>query len=192
MKASYLTGKYLLAMPSLADPRFHKAVILICAHDENGAMGLVVNHPLRSMTFSGLVKQLPFDDAEKAKLEAMDLPLFTGGPVESARGFLLHSNEILYADTIRVGDHFGVTGTLDSLKTITPPASMDDPKPLFILGHAGWTAGQIEQEIQDNAWLVSDADPAIVFDQNYKNKWTLATRKMGIDPALLSSEAGRA
>ncbi len=185
-----LAGKILLAMPTLGDPRFHKAVILVCAHDENGAMGLVVNHRLPGVDFKELLEQLKITTDIEVNLNEVILPIFSGGPVEGSRGFLLHTSDFKQKDTVNIDQNFSVTGTIEALQKIARGEGPDDI--LFILGYAGWTAGQLEQEIKDNAWLVSDPDPSIIFHHNDDEKWELATRKMGIDPAMLSSEAGRA
>ncbi|MDB2682829.1 YqgE/AlgH family protein [Alphaproteobacteria bacterium] len=185
-----LAGRVLLAMPMLGDPRFNKAVILVCAHDENGAMGLVVNHRLPGVDFQELLDQLKIPTDIEVDLKNVVLPIFAGGPVEGSRGFLLHSTEYRQKDTIDIDDRFAVTGTIEALQHIVHGDGPDDI--LFILGYAGWTAGQLEQEIKDNAWLVSDPDPEVIFHQNHDEKWDMAARKMGIDPAMLSVEAGRA
>lgn len=188
--ASYLTGKLLLAMPSMGDPRFHKAVIFICAHDENGAMGLVINHTMPGLELSQLLEQLKIHSEIKVDLDKISIPILSGGPVESARGFLLHSTDFVQKDTVKIDERYGITGTIDALKEI---ASGNGPERLlFILGYAGWSPGQLEHEIQDNAWLVADADPEIIFRAPAEEKWTLAINTLGINPAMLSGAAGRA
>jgi putative transcriptional regulator len=185
---SRLAGKLLLAMPGLGDPRFHHAVIFMCAHDENGAMGLVINNVLPGLQFQSVLGQMKiFQSQNKTDLS---IPVMTGGPVESVRGFLLHSPEFHHKDTIALGDFFAVTGTVDALRAVaegTGPEHM-----LFMLGYAGWGTGQLDAEIQDNAWMVADADPAIVFHAAPEEKWSLGMQKLGIDPAMLSAQAGRA
>ncbi len=184
---NYLTGRLLLAMPAMGDPRFHKAVIYMCAHDENGAMGLVINHTLPGVDLSQLLKQLNITPEET---KARDSAVMSGGPVETARGFVLHSNDFEQSDTIKIDEDFYVTGTIDALKAI---AGGDGPdKMLFILGYAGWSKGQLDQEMQQNAWLVTDPDPDLIFAAPPEEKWTKAIQKLGIDPAMLSGEAGRA
>lgn len=185
-----LAGKFLLAMPGMGDPRFHKAVILVCAHDSSGAMGLVINNALPGVGMAALLKQLNIvaDNADPGA--TLDIPVMNGGPVENARGFILHSGEFRQADTIRISEDISVTGTIDALRAV---AAGNGPKEMiFILGYSGWTAGQLDQEIQDNAWLVFDADPAVIFDTRAEQKWDTVIRKMGIDPAMLSSNTGRA
>ena len=189
-KEEYLTGKLLIAMPNMGDPRFHRAVIFVCAHDEGGAMGLVVNHVLPGIDFNDLVKQLRIQSDIKINFDELDLPVMYGGPVESARGFLLHSGDFIRADTMQVNRFYGVTGTLDALKDIAQGKGPENL--MFILGYAGWDAGQLETEIMQNAWLVSEPDQDIVFAANHQNKWTQAVGKLGIDPAMLSGDIGRA
>jgi putative transcriptional regulator len=191
-KNNYLAGRILLAMPAMGDPRFHRAVIFICAHDANGAMGLVINHRLPGLELSQLLQQMKIkaEDDAPGKPLADSLPVMSGGPVESARGFILHSPDFAQADTIKVNDDFSVTGTVDALRAV---AGGNGPqRMLFILGYAGWTAGQLDQEIQDNAWLVADADPDVVFGAPPDEKWDRTIKMLGINPAMLSGDAGRA
>lgn len=186
-KKLYLTGRLLLAMPAMGDPRFHKAVIYMCAHDANGAMGLVINHALPGVDLGQLLEQL---NIKQENGHTPDAPVMSGGPVETARGFVLHSNDFKQADTIKIDDNFSVTGTIDALKAI---ASGNGPeKMLFILGYAGWSPGQLDQEMQQNAWLVADPDPDLIFTSSADEKWAEAIRKLGVDPGMLSGEAGRA
>ncbi len=186
-KQLYLTGRLLLAMPAMGDPRFHKAVIYMCAHDANGAMGLVINHTLPGVDLGQLLEQL---NIRQDHGHPPDAPVMSGGPVETARGFVLHSNDFKQADTIKIDDNFSVTGTIDALRAI---ASGNGPnKMLFILGYAGWSPGQLDKEIQQNAWLVADPDPELIFISSPEEKWTEAIRKLGVDPGMLSGEAGRA
>ncbi len=205
----YLTGRILLAMPGLSDTRFHKAVIFMCAHDENGAMGLVINHTLPGLELGELMKQLnvaPLPESGSVKTEekvtetlpekpaekdgGAHCPVLSGGPVETARGFILHSNEFNQSDTIKIDGSFSVTGTVDALKAIASGNGPD--KMLFILGYAGWGAGQLDREIQQNSWLVADADPELVFGAGAEEKWERAIRNLGINPAMLSGDAGHA
>ena len=189
ISSGYLAGKLLLAMPMMGDPRFHRAVIFLCAHDEKGAMGLVVNHTLSGVDFSQLLDQLKIISNIQVDLKNLSIPIMSGGPVEGSRGFLLHSSEFRQADTITINPSFSVTGTLDALKAIAKgegPAHM-----LFILGYAGWGAGQLEKELQDNSWLVVDPDPDIIFATSPEKKWDVAIQKLGVNPAMLSGVAGR-
>lgn len=188
--ATTLTGKILLAMPGMSDPRFHRAVILMCAHDENGAMGLVINHQLPGIDLTQLLEQLNIHAEGENAAEIPDVPVMSGGPIENARGFLLHTNDFHQQGSVPVSSELSVTGTIDALKAV---AAGDHPeKMIFVLGYAGWTEGQLDLELQDNVWLVSEADETLIFSTPSDEKWTSAMKKMGIDPALLSGEAGRA
>jgi putative transcriptional regulator len=185
-----LSGKILLAMPNMDDPRFHRAVILICAHDDNGAMGLVINHPLPGLSFGHMLEQLNITGAEGRRAAAPNIPVLGGGPVENARGFILHSLDFRAKDTIVITDDIGVTGTVDALRDV---AAGHGPRNLiFVLGYSGWTAGQLEQEIQDNVWLVAEPDPKLIFSTETDDKWTVGVEAMGINPGMLSGESGRA
>jgi putative transcriptional regulator len=174
-----LSGKLLLAMPAMGDPRFFKAVILVTSHDANGAMGLVVNHSIMDMTLGGLFTQMKIQPSAGAPT---GLQVLCGGPVESGRGFLLHTTDFVLPETVIVGERYGMSGTIDALKIIAEGKGPRDL--LFILGYAGWGAGQLEQEIQQNAWLIADSD--------LDEKWDRAYARLGIDPHMLTSQAGHA
>jgi putative transcriptional regulator len=189
-QGQFLTGKLLLSMPSMSDPRFERAVIFVCAHDEKGAMGLVINNALPDLRFDDLLKQLNIHSDIKIDVKDAAIPVMNGGPVDNARGFLLHSAEYKQTDTVTIDDFYGVTGTVDALKEVAEGAGPDQV--LFILGYAGWSAGQLDQEIQQNAWLVVDPDPSLVFHSSPGEKWTMAVQKLGIDPGMLSGVAGQA
>jgi len=188
--SAYLTGKLLMAMPQMGDQRFHRALIYICTHDANGAMGLVINNELPDVDFSELLGQLNLASDINIDTDKLARSIMNGGPVEAGRGFLLHSSDFHHDDTIRIDQNLGVTGTIDALRLALggeAPQQM-----LFILGYAGWGGGQLESELQQNAWLVVDADPDIIFAERHEEKWSKAAQKLGIDPAMLSSAAGRA
>lgn len=185
-KNPYLTGKLLIAMPQMGDPRFHKAVIFMCAHDASGAMGLVINHTLPGLELSELLSQLQIGKPAHGD----DVPVMSGGPVETARGFILHEGNFNQVESLKIESNIFVTGTVEALKAVaegTGPAKM-----LFILGYSGWTAGQLDQEMQQNAWLVTDADADVIFNGDPEDRWERAVKKIGIDPTMLSGEAGRA
>lgn len=177
-------------MPGLADPRFHKAVIFMCAHDENGAMGLIVNHHLPNLDFPELLQKMQMDDEVFEELQSLDMKIFSGGPVENGRGFLLHDADFSDKDTIRVTDELSVTGTLGALQKIAKGQGPEHA--LFILGHAGWSKDQLEREIGEGSWLVSQPKSSIIFHQQQDEVWDLAVRDMGVDPALLSHTSGHA
>ena len=184
---NYLTGKLLLAMPEMGDPRFHKSVVLICAHDSGGAMGVVINQPNDDVTFTDLLSQL---EIEPASGQNPDISVHTGGPVENSRGFVLHPAAYSHADTIQIDDTLAITGTVDMLKTIA--LGSGPPDLLFILGYAGWDANQLDQEIQQNAWLTLDYDEELIFKTPARQKWNAAIARLGIDPSMLSGAAGNA
>lgn len=187
---SYLAGQLLLAMPTVGDPRFSKAVIFMCAHDAKGAMGIVINQPLPGLDFARLVEQFDIKVESTDHNPLLKRPVMCGGPVESARGFLLHSREFVTNDTIHVNRDFSVSGTLAALKAA---AEGRGPRHvLFALGYAGWGLGQLEDEIQDNAWLTTPATHEIVFNTETDLMWERAMAQIGIDPAMLSTVSGRA
>ncbi|ARC89294.1 YqgE/AlgH family protein [Rhodovulum sp. MB263] len=183
-----LGGKLLIAMPGMGDPRFERSVVYLCAHSDEGAMGLIVNKPLSEISFSDLLDQLEIDRSPGAQ----DIRVHFGGPVEHARGFVLHSGDYRTKrdTTLRVDSDFGMTATLDILEAI---AQGDGPsESLLALGYAGWGPGQLEGEILQNGWLTCDARPGLVFGGADAQKWERALRAMGVDPLVLSSAAGRA
>ena len=185
-EAPYLDGQLLVAMPSMPDERFARTVIYMCAHSEEGAMGIVINNEMSHVPLSLLLAQLSLPTGEAFE----DFPVLQGGPVETARGLLLHSSDVMKSESIRIDRDFAVTGTIEALREIVSGAGPSDK--LFALGYAGWSAGQLEQEIAANAWLVVDADPELVFRTPAARKWEKALRKLGIDPGLLSGAAGHA
>lgn len=185
-QAEYLSGQLLIAMPGMPDPRFARTVIYMCAHNDEGAMGLVVNKAMESLTFPDLLEQLEIQSPEPAD----QIRVLSGGPVESARGFVLHSSDYLQEATMLVNEEVGLTATIDILRAI---ATGDGPrKCLLALGYAGWGPGQLDSEIKENGWLHVAADNAILFESDIDNKWEHAMGKIGIDPRMLSDEAGHA
>lgn len=186
----YFAGKLLLAMPNMGDPRFHKAAILVCAHDEKGAMGIVVNHTLPGLEFGKLLEDLEIKSDIRVPKTLSKLPVMCGGPVEIARGFLLHSNDFKQKGTIEIDNNINVTGTIDAIEAI---ADGEVPQNiLFALGYAGWGAGQLENEIKDNAWMVADASEQLIFNTESNNLWNNAMIGIGINPNLLSDQCGNA
>jgi putative transcriptional regulator len=190
----YLDGRLLIAMPVMGDPRFERSVIYLCAHSPEGAMGIMVNRPVGSIDFPELLVQLNIiDKDEHIKLPetAETLKVLRGGPVDTGRGFVLHSSDFYIENaTLRIDDEICLTATIDILKAI---ADGSGPKhAILALGYAGWRAGQLEAEIQDNGWLHCDADADLVFGDDVEEKYTRALRKIGIDPGMLSNEAGHA
>ncbi|HYZ23242.1 MAG TPA: YqgE/AlgH family protein [Rhodopila sp.] len=183
---SYLTGQLLIAMPAMADPRFAQCVIYVCAHTPEGAMGLVLNRPILKPTFDDLLKQLNIAPVPPAR----HIRLCAGGPVENARGFVLHTADWTGEGSLKVDDRMALTASLDVLKVI---AGGGGPRECILaLGYAGWGPGQLDQEIQQNAWLSVPADETILFDDDHDTKWRRALAKLNIDPLLLSDTAGHA
>ncbi len=185
-KDGYLSGQLLIAMPGMTDPRFSESVIYLCAHNEDGAMGLVVNKLMGSLSFAELLQQMKIDSgAVGSKVE-----VHFGGPVESGRGFVLHSTDYNSEETMRVNNDFALTATIDVLKSIAGGKGPADA--MFALGYAGWGAGQLDTEMQNNGWLNCAADSSIVFGEDNEAKWKSAAAKMGIDLSLLTSDVGHA
>ncbi len=184
--ATDLTGKLLIAMPSMGDPRFDKSVILLCAHGEDGGMGIIVNKPAAEIDLNDLLEQLSIETQEP-----IDARVFFGGPVENSRGFVLHSAEYCQDETtLDVAGQFGMTATLDILRAMAGGAGPD--KAIVALGYAGWGPGQLEEEIVENGWLVVDATSDLVFGADHGGKWLAAIAALGIDPIMLSDVGGRA
>ncbi len=184
--SGYLTGQFLLAMPHMQDPRYEKAVIYICGHDTNGAMGIVVNKYLGDLTLKGLLEylNLPQDSIRR------DLPIYFGGPVDTGRGFVLHSDDFRQAGTVEFGHHISLTATLDVLQSI---AEGDGPKDcLLAMGYVGWGPGQLDTELHSNRWLQVEADPETLFHIAIEKKWEKAIAKLGVSPEALSEDFGQA
>jgi putative transcriptional regulator len=182
----YLAGQLLVAMPGMRDPRFEKSVIYMCAHNAEGAMGLVVNRALDTLTFPDMLEQLDIDVTG----DGPPINVHLGGPVESGRGFVLHSSDYLQDATLIVDNELALTATLDILKVIAVGGG--PLKSLLALGYAGWGPGQLDGEIMSNGWLSVAADKDLVFDDDLDHKWDRAMGKIGIDPRMLSEDAGHA
>jgi putative transcriptional regulator len=188
-----LEGQLLVAMPGMSDKRFRRSVIYMCAHSKQGAMGLIVNQRADEIAFAELLRQLGVIDTDGGTLppEAERIAVHVGGPVETGRGFVLHTADYLSSDsTLRVGDDMGLTATLDVLKAIV--AGAGPARALLALGYSGWSPGQLENEIQANGWLHCPADPDLVFDPDNNGKYDRAMARLGIALRHLSSEAGHA
>lgn len=192
--SGYLDGQLLVAMPVMEDERFARSVIYLCAHSAEGAMGIIVNRPAGSIDFPELLVQLQIiAEADQIKLPetAETMKVLKGGPVETGRGFVLHSSDFFIKDaTLPIDEDICLTATLDILKAI---ASGSGPRhAILALGYAGWAPGQLESEIQSNGWLHCAADPDLVFGADAEDKYGRALRKIGIDPGMLSNAAGHA
>src|SRR6476619_2311092 len=193
-KRGYLDGQMLIAMPTMGDERFTRSVIYVCAHSSEGAMGIVVNQPAQNIRFPDLLVQLeviPAKERIELPVRADTVKVLKGGPVETGRGFVLHSADFFIENsTLPIDEGICLTATLDILKAIargSGPASA-----ILALGYAGWAPGQLEQEIQQNGWLHCAADPELIFGKDTGTKYEKALRKIGIDLGMLSSEAGHA
>jgi putative transcriptional regulator len=190
----YLDGQLLIAMPVMGDPRFERSVIYMCAHSSEGAMGIMVNRPAGSIDFPELLVQLDIiKEGDEIKLPetAESMKVLKGGPVDTGRGFVLHSSDFYIENaTLRIDDGICLTATVDILKAI---AKGSGPKhAILALGYAGWAPGQLENEIQGNGWLHCDADQDLIFGGDVEEKYARALRKIGIDPGMLSNDAGHA
>ena len=184
----YLTGQILIAMPSMSDPRFARSVIYLCAHNAEGAMGLVLNRLIDSITFRDLLEELKVE--EEPVTDDAAPAIHFGGPVETGRGFVLHSVNYVGPDSMTLSGKFALTATVDILKAIA--AGTGPQRHLLALGYAGWGPGQLDGELHENAWLSVDADPELVFGVALTEKWDRALAKLGIDASLLSTDAGHA
>jgi putative transcriptional regulator len=182
----YLAGQLLIAMPGMRDERFAHTVIYMCAHTEEGAMGLVLNQVLDSLSFSELLSQLGIED----EIPETEIPVHFGGPVEAGRGFVLHTTDFKQDATLEVDGEIALTATVDILKAMS--RGYGPRRSLLALGYAGWGPGQLDQEIRANGWLQAPADSQIIFDLEIDTKWDRSIGKLGVDPRMLSDEAGHA
>lgn len=191
-ESRFLGGKILIAMPGMSDERFERTLVYLCAHSEEGAMGVIINRPADHASFADLLVQLKIvDEAERIRLpdQARAMKVQTGGPVETTRGFVLHSSDWQVEDsTLTIDERFSLTTTLEVLKAIAE--GRGPKKAMLALGYAGWSAGQLENEIQWNGWLHCSAEPELVFDPDLEHKYDRALKSIGIDIGLLSREAG--
>lgn len=183
-----LTGQMLIAMPGMGDPRFERSVVYMCAHNADGAMGLIVNKPAQDIAFGDLLSQLDIHAPPQDK----EIRVLFGGPVENGRGFVLHSNDYASNEsTLNVTGTIGMTATLDILEDI---AHGRGPRTsVLALGYAGWGPGQLESEIVQNGWLTCDASDGLIFGEDAtEGKWIAAIKSLGIDPLMLSALGGTA
>ena len=189
----FYEGRFLIAMPGMGDPRFEQTVIYMCAHTEQGAMGLVINKPAPDITLTGMLEQLGIigeeEDTIRLPASLRGKPVHLGGPVEPARGFVLHSSDYHIPEgTLRVDDAVSLSATLDILRAMVSGAGPRHS--LLALGYAGWGPGQLEGEMAMNGWLVADADEEILFRLPSEQRYEAALARLGITPGMLSSEAG--
>jgi putative transcriptional regulator len=191
----YLDGQFLVAMPAMSDKRFARSVIYMCAHSVQGAMGLIVNQRASHISFSELLGQLSIaggeEGAEALESAVPDMDVHVGGPVETGRGFVLHTSDYFAADsTLAIDDGVSLTATIDILKAIA--VGRGPNRAILALGYAGWRPGQLESEIAANGWLHCPPDLDLLFDRDLDQKYDRAMSKIGIDPSHLVSEAGHA
>jgi putative transcriptional regulator len=193
-KRGFLDGQMLIAMPSMRDERFTRSVIYVCAHSSDGAMGIVVNRVAGDIDFPKLLVKLdviPEDQRIQLPNDARSMQVLKGGPVETQRGFVLHSADYFMENsTLPIDDGICLTATLDILKAIAQGSGPENA--VLALGYAGWAPGQLESEIQDNGWLHCSADRDLIFGEDAGGKYFKALQKLGIQPGMLSSEAGHA
>lgn len=186
MDAMDLTHHFLIAMPSMNDPNFHRAVTYICSHNEEGAMGIIINKPL-DIVLAEILEQMDIVFEGKT---ASNTPIYDGGPVQSDRGFVLHEYDKDWSSSLQINDQIGIATSLDILNAI---ANDEGPKNAFItLGYAGWSAGQLEIEMQENIWLSGPADSNIIFNTPINQRWSSAVHLLGINLDQLSSDVGHA
>lgn len=180
-------GKMLLATPDMGDPRFRFAVVYIISHDRSGAMGIIINKRKAELNISDLLDQIGID----GRVRVADTPVLSGGPVDIDRGFVLHSADYFKPETsLKLSDTLSLTSTKDVLEALV---SDDAPeRAVLAVGYAGWGAGQLEDELADNAWLVVEADEALIFADDLDGKWATALCEMGIDPSALAHGGGTA
>ncbi len=183
-----LVGRLLVAMPGISDSRFEHAVILICAHRPDHAMGLRLDRPAPGVNLKKVLDKLKTEAPD----DAAGRPVLIGGPVERERGFVLHTDDWLIDDaSVAFAQGLAMTGTREALLAMVDPASGPN-RSVLLLGYAGWGEGQLEDELGENVWLTADADPELVFDPDYDGKWAKALAGLGVDPAQLSGQSGRA
>lgn len=186
MRSTNLTNQFLIAMPGLVDPNFHQTVTYICAHNEEGAMGIVINRPL-NFALGEVLSQMELSSANK---DILNLPVYHGGPVQTDRGFVLHTIAYNWESSINVSDNISVTTSRDILESIAEGNGPDHS--LIALGYAGWAAGQLEYELKENVWLNGPAESNIIFDTPYDRRWEKSAELLGVDLEKISREAGHA
>lgn len=186
MQSTNLTNNFLIAMPNLADPNFHHSVTYICAHNDEGAMGIIINHPLDIM-LGEVLQQMDLGTSDQNTEQTQ---IFQGGPVQIDRGFVLHPPLEKWESSINVSDEIGITTSRDILRAIANGQGPD--KSLIALGYAGWSAGQIEHEIKENVWLNGPADSHIIFNTPVEKRWTSAASLLGVELDKLTTDVGHA
>lgn len=185
-----LTNHFLVAMPGMKDPYFKRSVIYVCEHNEDGAMGLMINAPI-DITVGKMLKQVDVQPVHpQLHTESLERPVLNGGPVSGDRGFILHHPKDQYESSIQMTDNISVTTSRDILSVLGTEAEPN--KYLVALGYSGWEAGQLEVELSENSWLTIEADPDVIFNTPINERWQKAVQMLGIDASQLSSEIGHA
>jgi len=185
-QSTSLAGQFLLAMPSISDPRFDRTVIYLCSHSDEGAMGLVVNRLMDGLDFAGLLEQLSIEVSAVRR----NIAIHAGGPVETGRGFVLHSADFVQDTTLVVSETVALTATVDILREI---AEGRGPRHVLLaLGYAGWAPGQLDAELQRNGWLTLEGEDEILFNTDVDRMWPRAMAMLGVDVSMLSTQAGHA
>ena len=182
----YLAGRLLLASPNMTDERFRQSVVLLCQHNANGAMGIVLNKPLPNMQVAELIKQFDLETDSVTGAE----PIYFGGPVESIRGFVLHTDEYVSPETQSILPHVNLTATIDVVRHIA--GNTGPRKRLMALGYASWEGGQLERELEENAWVVAEGSEAVLFDVPVEARWHFGYESVGLEPSRLSQTSGSA
>lgn len=185
-----LANHFLVAMPGMQDPLFHRSVIYVCEHNDEGAMGIVINAPI-NITVGGMLKKVDVDSVHpQINKKSLDASVLNGGPVAEDRGFILHAPKDNYQSSIRMTDDLSVTTSKDILSVLGTEA---EPQHYVVaLGYSGWTAGQLENELAENSWLTVEADPSVIFDTPVQERWQKAVKMLGVEPSQLSIDAGHA
>ena len=186
MEFQTLANQLLIAMPNMRDPNFERTVTLLCQHDENGSLGVVINRRIDDFSLADVLEHLNLEPAGGLP----GGPVFSGGPVHPELGMVLHDYSQPWQSTMRVGDTLGLTTSLDIMQAMSRGAGPD--RSLMLLGYAGWGSGQLEHELQENAWLCAPADPRIIFETPIEERWSKAAAQLGIDLMTISTDSGHA
>jgi putative transcriptional regulator len=183
-----LSNQFLIAMPELEDPNFSRTVTLICQHDENGALGVIINRTVDSLSINDVLDQFSLPKSQSGRIG--NQPIYVGGPVHNELGLVLHRGFGEWQSTLKVGDQLGLTSSRDVLEAIAHSGGPDDC--LLVLGYAGWGAGQLDFEIRENAWLTVPANPKIIFEVEVEKRWAQSATSLGVDITTLRTGAGHA
>ncbi len=183
-KKKFLSGKFIIASPAMTDPRFYKAVIYMVSHKNEGAMGIIINQPIIETKINTIIE----NEDLKNNVNMDNIPITFGGPVDTKKGFILHTSEFKDKTTLKVDKNIFLTSNINILKSIVKGEG--PKKSLFALGYAGWYAGQLEKELSNNGWLIAPGNSNLIFECDIKNKWNEAMKSIGINPNFLNSKSG--